>query len=262
MATAPSEPTAESPEPAPVAGTPTAYWLTAAADVLLAALPRVCRSGRRLTKPALMPLLLGRLLADRGDCRPRLVAGTAAALAASWLGDVALLGRSERSFVAGLGAFAAAHVGYVAGFAGVGTRRRAGRSAAVALAVAGTIGPVLATRAPRSLRGPVLGYAGVIGTMLGCALAVDDQQVGTWAARGIRRGAAMFVVSDGLIGTSKFLVPDCGPAVRGALDAAVMATYTWAQAQLTDAVLAAAQHPTPGPGSYPGSWPAPGAAGY
>lgn len=89
----------------------------------------------------------------------------------------------------------------------------------------------------------MLGYAGVVATMLGCALAVDDQQVGAQAARGIRRGAAMFVVSDGLIGTSKFLVPDAGPAVRGALDAAVTVTYTWAQARVTAAVLAAAPAP-------------------
>src|SRR4029450_5237136 len=70
-------------------------------------------------KPALMPALAAAFLeGTRGNTgradTDLLRAGTAAAQAFSWGGDVALLGASERSFLTGLGSFFAAHAAYLA----------------------------------------------------------------------------------------------------------------------------------------------------
>ena len=96
-----------------------AFAALAALDAGLAASSRpAARRARTVTKSALMPLLVldTHVAASAGGSA--LLRGVRIAQGFSWLGDVALLGSTQRRFLLGLGSFAAAHVGYIAAFAG------------------------------------------------------------------------------------------------------------------------------------------------
>lgn len=217
-----------------------AYTAIALADTVLAA-----RDGDRtsrlrwLTKSALMPLLVAKVdretraeaARDNAPLRDRARAG----LALSWAGDVALLGRGDAAFAAGLGCFAAAHGSYGAAFATA--QGPTPPPAAAPLTAAGLgLGGVLARRAGR-LGAPVAGYSALITAMAVRALGVDAQRVGRSSATRIATGAGLFVVSDGLIGLRKFGLSDATPrGVRAAVDAAVMATYAAGQWLIADGV--------------------------
>lgn len=101
----------------------------------------------------------------------------AAALLA-WLGDAALLGRSEAAFLAGLGAFLLGHLAYLAAFASTGARLAPSLAAAAALAP-----PVEAVRrwlwpdVPHEMQVPVVLYISVISLMLAAAAALAWQQL-------------------------------------------------------------------------------------
>jgi len=190
-----------------------AYAALAAADVALAA-TRPASRARTITKPALMPVLMtGR------------DAGTRTALGLSWLGDVALLGRSDRAFLAGLGSFLAGHVAWTHTV----HRRRVGRSPALSpLAQAGALGAYGAAglalnavlwRRTGPMRIPVVGYSLVLLVM--AAEAVRGP------SRAAAAGGALFVASDALLALDRFT------DVRlPGHDAIVMATYAAAQALL------------------------------
>lgn len=259
-----------------------AYVALSAADTVLAGLG--ARRLRRLTKPLLMPTLARGLLAatspsdgpsDPGttggpDRRARAVRATLAAQALSGGGDVALLGRGDVAFLTGLSSFLAGHGAYVLAFTelrrtretstaspgGTATWSRAvtsgdDRLGRVGPALAGTayaiVGPTLSRAAARSsprLRVPVLVYGGVLSVMVATASRVGPQ-VGPEARRRLVAGSALFLVSDGLLGTREFLGP--ADASRGtgsswrrpALDVAVMTTYTAAQGLIADGVARA-----------------------
>lgn len=195
---------------------------------------------RRLTKPALMPLLIAKLGRAEGAGRSTLRARTRAGLALSWAGDVALLDESDGAFAAGLGCFAGAHTCYAAAF---GTARRPSPPrAAVPVGAAGiALGGGLARRAGR-LGPPVAGYATLITAMAVRALGIDPDRVGRSAATRVAAGAGLFVVSDSLIGLRRFGLPPTMPRpVRSAIDAAVMATYATGQWLIADGVARAVQ---------------------
>ena len=129
-----------------------AYGVLAVADTTLAGMAHPNgRRLRRLTKPLLMPALAAAFASSTRDSRKAVEAparkSTIAAQAFSWGGDVALLGGSERSFLAGVGSFLAAHVGYVAGFRSLRDRdgrRPMSRSGPRAAAIAWmTLAPVM-----------------------------------------------------------------------------------------------------------------------
>ena len=143
--------------------TSTAAVAIAVADAALAASrsPR-SRRARVLTKPALLPAIA---IATRGrGSRPSGPVGVA--LAASWLGDVALLSRSDPAVLGGIAGFAVAHLSYVAEI----RRRLPGPTPRPeGIAVTAVFGAVLTGAGTvlwrgldtqRSLRVPVLGYAG------------------------------------------------------------------------------------------------------
>jgi uncharacterized membrane protein YhhN len=224
---------------AAVTGLDRSYLAMAIADTALAAHggDRASRL-RRLTKSALMPLLVAKL--SRADAvRPALRTRTRAGLALSWAGDVALLGESDTAFAAGLGCFAGAHGCYGAAF---GTARQARPpAAAVPVAAAGVaLGGVLARRAGR-LGPPVAGYSALITAMAVGALGLDPARVGRPAATRIAAGAGLFVVSDGLIGLRKFGLRATTPRrTRSTIDAAVMATYAAGQWLIADGAARAA----------------------
>lgn len=154
--------------------------------------------GRRLGKPLLMPALVAGPMVRSGQMAPE--RRVLAAQTCSWIGDVALLGRSRLPFLLGLTSFLCSHVAYVSAYrdrssvpvlATPGRRRflLAGTAASVAMAAA-------AGRKDRALAVPVAAYGITLAGMVTSAAAVD-------ADRGRRRvlsGASLFLVSDSLIG--------------------------------------------------------------
>jgi uncharacterized membrane protein YhhN len=212
-------------------GAGAAYVALAVADVTACALDR--RDLRRWTKPLLMPALAAHLATSApvpsggvGRARGRLRRGVLTGLAASWAGDVALLGQSRASFGAGLGAFLGAHAAYLAGFAPFAGRPRA--RAALPLAVAWAGGTVALWPRTGPLRLPVAGYAGLLAVMSGAAVQTSTS-LPRDAARRLGAGGLVFMASDATLAARTFLVRNPSPAVRRAADVAVMVTYTAAQ---------------------------------
>ena len=188
------------------------YSVVAAVDVFLAGAGR--QRLRWLTKPALMPLLAA---SEARSADPLVVAG----IGFSWLGDVALLFEGEGPFAAGLVAFLAAHLSYIAALR---KRRSGGIRKAPALALSYALAWLvlnflLWSRSGR-LRWPVVVYASTLLVMTLAALDTAD--------RGATAGGAAFMASDGILALGAF-----GVAELPAADSLVMATYTAAQALLS-----------------------------
>lgn len=199
---------------------------------------------RRVTKPALMPLLAA------GSVGSGAPSSLLAAQAASWAGDVALLRHSDDALRTGMAAFGAAHLVYTAGF--LATRRsptastattappatpapprpwlsrKRTRFAALAATNALALGYAAGRRDP-ALRGPVTVYGHVLGLMATAALSARGDRTGRLL---LGSGALAFVVSDSILGTREFVWRD-SPAV---LETGVMATYTAAQLLIAEGV--------------------------
>lgn len=124
-------------------------------------------------------------------------------LVASLAGDVLLIWREKRQFLAGIGAFLIAHVLYILAFASLGFDTLAAMSALAALGV-GT--GLLASRfVPRagSLGPAVFGYIVVI-TVMG-ALAFGSAVAAPGAGRLVLAGAALsFMASDVCVARDRF----------------------------------------------------------
>lgn len=158
-------------------------------------------------KPLTTILIIALALSRRGDVARRkglVVAGLVASLA----GDIALLWPA--GFVAGLLAFLVAHLLYIAAFCL--TTRFAARVVpfAVYAAVAVVILSQLWPGVPAGLRAPVVAYVVCLASMAAQALAWWRTAQGTpmqrhagWAAV----GGLLFMASDALLATNKFLVP-------------------------------------------------------
>ena len=177
----------------------------------------------RWAKPATMAALVG-VAATAGDIdgttRGLLVAGAVLGL----VGDVALLNDDERRFMAGLGAFAAGHLAYVAAALSIGFDLVRAVPALVFLPV--LFGFRFTTRTVPGARrtggavlaGAVVFYACVIGAMV-----VTAWGTGAWLAG---TGAMLFALSDWVLGHQRF----AGPLPGGRL--AVMVPYHVGQALL------------------------------
>lgn len=186
------------------------YPALAAADALLAATGR--DRARRLTKPLLMPTLMA------GKPRP-----VQRALALGGVGDVALLGQGSLAFSAGLGAFLAGHVAWLAALrpeAAGGLRRRPLLGVSYVAAWAG-LNAFLWPRTGKD-RLPVLVYSTAL---LATALAAADT-----GEPDVTAGGALFLASDALLALEKF-----ADVQLPAHEAVVMATYTSGQALLARA---------------------------
>jgi uncharacterized membrane protein YhhN len=179
----------------------------AAIDAVLAATGR--DRARRLTKPLLMPTLM------LGKDRP-----TQRALGLGGVGDVALLGSGEGSFLAGLGSFLVGHVAWLQALRPHSRGVLARRPAIAAPYLLGWVG-LNAYLWPRtgSNRLPVLVYSTAL---LGTALAAADT-----GDAAVTAGGALFLASDALLALEKFADLQL-PAHEGI----VMATYTSGQALL------------------------------
>ena len=187
-----------------------AYAIAAIADSIVAA-TRKTSTLRKVTKTALMPVL--------ALSSPPRDPGMAVGLAGSWAGDVALLGESDRAFRTGLYSFLAAHLGYTTALA---RRCQPGsRNAVVPIIAVSAAGAAVFARAAGSMGRPVALYALTLGTMVAAASTARGQ-----GARRVFGGAALFAVSDALLGASRFVLK--GRAARLA-SAGVMPTYAAAQ---------------------------------
>ena len=209
-----------------------AYLALAATDSYLAGRATTTAGARRaryLTKPALMPAL-GVAFANGTEGRSDLLRqGTLAAQALSWGGDVALLASGERAFMAGVGSFFGAHAGYLAALLSVRGKPEdfdvAGLKTALALWTAAA--PTMSLAAGRQdpgLRVPVAAYATILSAMFASSRMLGPR-VPPRSRRAIQAGTALFLLSDTLLATGKFLLREPHPA----LETAVMATYTAGQ---------------------------------
>lgn len=168
-------------------------------------------------KPGVMLLLIGAALTVDPNSEP-MRWFFIAALALSLIGDLALLPRFDAFFM-GLGAFLLAHVAYVVGML------PQGRSWTFAALSLGVVGIVLGVVGRRILAGagdgdriPVVIYNLVIAAMF-----ISSAATGEWL---LLAGAALFVMSDSLLGWGRFI----GPAPGGRT--AVHVTYHLAQGLL------------------------------
>ena len=220
-----------------------AYVALAVADSVAAGRPGGgARRLRYVLKPALMPVLASAFVRGTRGAEGQssaLHAGTVAAQAFSWGGDVALLGTGERSFLTGVGSFFGAHVAYMAAFLSVrgepGDHDRAGLRVALGLWL--TAGPVMTVAAGRrdpALRVPVAAYTTILSGMLASSHLLDHAMP-AGVRRTLQAGTALFVVSDSVLAVQKFLLARPRPA----LESVVMATYTAGQGLIAAGVASA-----------------------
>jgi uncharacterized membrane protein YhhN len=213
------------------------YAALAAVDTVLAGKSsKAARRARFLVKPLLMPALATAFIEATPDRTDTLRRSTLAAQAFSWGGDVALLGKGDKAFLAGVGSFFAAHAAYITGFASARADRDhidpAGLKAAAAMLV--TTAPVMGLAARRKnpdLALPVLGYGTILAAMFATSTTLDPS-INPRAKRTIKAGTTLFLVSDTLLGVQDFLHKEKNPV----LESAVMATYTAGQALIAGGV--------------------------
>jgi uncharacterized membrane protein YhhN len=126
------------------------------------------------------------------------------ALGLSWLGDLLLTFASRRAFLAGLGVFLAAHIGYLEAFVVRGIAwMAAAAAAAVALMVVGGVWRWLAPHLDDMMRRPVAGYVVVISAMVAVAVGTTAHDLDLR----ILIGAVAFFVSDLAVARNRFVAP-------------------------------------------------------
>jgi uncharacterized membrane protein YhhN len=209
-----------------------AAWTFAAIFVVAAAANWWSRlgDGRRRTELWSKPLALVALIAVAVALQPadQLVrAWFVAALVCSLAGDVFLL-YGERYFVPGLASFLLAHLAYTFGFLAFDDWSSAGFLVGAlimaVLAVAVGVRIVRAARRKERVLGPaVTGYLLAISVMFCAAMATGN----TWAIL----GAALFVVSDSVLGWRQFV------ADARWMPVTIMITYHLGQAGLVASLL-------------------------
>lgn len=131
-----------------------------------------------------------------GGVHGRYAALVVTGLVLSVAGDVLLLSRAQKAFLAGLVSFLLAHVAYAAAFAPISSRPML-LLPLVGAALAG----ILSWLWPHlgEMRLPVLAYCAVIGAMVWLAIGVPDPLV--------RWGAGLFFVSDLFVARGRFVRP-------------------------------------------------------
>lgn len=216
------------------------YTALAATDTYLAS--RGTTKSRRLrilTKPLLMPALAAATATATADRGTTLRNATLTAQAFSWGGDVALMGKSETSFLTGVGSFFAGHVAYIAGFTSARGRlsdaNLTGAKAAAGFWMAAAPGMAYAAgRKDPSLRAPIAAYSAILSTMFATSTLLDND-LPAKARRRLLAGTSLFLASDTILGLREFILP--GESAK--LDAAVMATYTAGQGLIAAGTVAA-----------------------
>jgi uncharacterized membrane protein YhhN len=199
-------------------------WLAGSADA------RAHRA-RVLTKPLLMPTLMASLAMDPKAAGSPLRTSTLIAQAGGWGGDLALMAHGTKPFAVGSGSFAIGHAAYISGF----LRNRSalpqpGPKGVAALWAVTTPGMVLgAYRHDKPLAPAVAGSSAMLAGTVAAATQLD-RGLPKSARRLTLLGAGLFMLSDSVLGTRKFLLANA-PA---RLESVVMATYTAAQLFLSE----------------------------
>lgn len=201
----------------------------------------LARRLRYVTKPLLMPTLVISTEAAQPGNTSAVVRGIQAAQLFSWGGDVALLGRGKRGFLAGVGSFFVAHLFYIGVFASLRDRDArltdpGPKAAARTWLLAAPVMALAAGRQDPQLRGPIAAYAGVLTTMFGTSTTLD-RSLPASARRRILAGTSLFLVSDSLLSIHKFILGETSPI----LESAVMGTYTAGQWLIAEGTVAAAE---------------------
>ncbi|MFL6106553.1 MAG: lysoplasmalogenase [Marmoricola sp.] len=206
-------------------------WLSGSADHRL-------HKVRVLTKPLLMPTLMASFITDPRSASSPLRTSTLVAQAGGWGGDLFLMGDGSSSFVKGAGSFAVGHTAYISGFlANRSKTPRPGPKAVAALWATTAPGMVFgAARLDRKLGPAIAGYSGMLAGTVAAATQLDPALPRS-ARRATITGAALFMLSDSLLGTRKFLLKNPPPR----LESAVMATYTAAQFLLSEGAARAGE---------------------
>jgi uncharacterized membrane protein YhhN len=209
-----------------------AYVGLAVADSLLAgSADHRAHRARALTKPLLMPTLMASLVTDPKAANSPLRTNTLIAQAAGWGGDLALMGDGTKNFAAGSGSFAVGHAAYISGFLrNRGKVRQPGPKAIGALWGVTAPGMVFGAARIEPVLGPTIaGYSGMLAGMAAAATQLDPSLPKS-SRRASAIGAGLFMLSDSILGTRKFLVKNAPPRI----ETAVMATYTTAQFLLSE----------------------------
>ena len=161
------------------------------------------RLGERVFKPLASTAFVAAAIAN-GAHRTPYGAAVLAGLAFSWWGDVLLISRAKRVFLAGLVAFLLGHVAYLVAFARRGVSVGVTLAALVALQLPlYFVGRWLLPGVERPMRAPVLAYMAVITVMVAFA-------VGTFTAHGeplLLVAAVGFYLSDLSVARDRFLAP-------------------------------------------------------
>ncbi|GFK17674.1 MAG: lysoplasmalogenase [Corynebacterium glutamicum] len=204
-----------------------AVYLVAASSNVLGSL-----SGQRrlknLTKPLLMPLLMGRVLRSEQSDR----ALGALGLAGGWAGDLVLM--KPQSLPQGAAGFALNHAAYCVLLwrrgARFGLQRTAIRAIPLGLAAA-----LASWKAPK-LVPMVLGYGGLLATTSTLAddsRLLDSSNAGSFGAG---HGGNLFLISDAVLFVRELVLEDSSH-LQHLADGVVMGTYTLAQLLLVDALF-------------------------
>jgi len=213
-----------------------AFWALGAVHVASAVIPHpAARIVNRVTKPLLMPALghpLGR----------RTAPAVRVALAASAVGDTALMAPGPVGILGGVTGFGVAHLAYLTELTRLGRDAPRGLTGAIVAATttvvaagAAVLDRVLAGAGQRELTVPVVGYAGLCAAMAASAVRAG-LTLGGRRGRCLVAGGLLFVISDSMVAAALF-----GPArwdAEGRLTAAIMITYLAAQALLVEGLSA------------------------
>lgn len=209
-----------------------AYVAIAAADTWLSgsANPRA-HQARILTKPLLMPTLAASLITNPKAANSPLRTSTLVAQAGGWGGDLALMGDGPENFVLGSSSFAVGHAAYISGFLSNRSKTpRRGPKAVAALWATTSPGMIFgASKQDKRLGPTIAGYSAMLASTVAAATQLDPALPKS-ARRATLLGAGLFMLSDSILGTRKFLLKN--PPHR--LESAVMATYTAAQFMLSE----------------------------
>lgn len=192
---------------------------------------------RLITKLLLLPLLMIYLAAEPGKTSPVVYIG----LFCSFMGDLLLTRSGESYFLLGMLAFIGTHVCNILFFYRLQKGYR-GKPILLVLAlvvltvISGGVYFLLADQLG-ALRVPILVYMAIISLMAFMATqTVVNPVFSQTALRCFIPGAALFVISDGLLALNKFLLH------TASIDIAVMLTYGMAQYLLVAGFVAVKKH--------------------
>jgi uncharacterized membrane protein YhhN len=157
-------------------------------------------------------------------------ASTLVAQAAGWGGDLALMGHGTKPFAIGSGSFAVGHAAYITGFLRNRGTPRPGPKAVAGLWAVTAPGMAFGAYRQEKVLGPAIaGYSAMLAGTVAAATQLDPALPPS-ARRVTLLGAGLFMLSDSVLGTRKFLLKNAPPRV----ESVVMATYTAAQLLLSE----------------------------